>query len=301
MLDKDQHRLDSLHKGVYEDYKDFQNIAKYPQLYNNETNPQYHIIFNKDQSIIAIYKIVEYNQLKLCIPQSFRHSINENIIELRNLVLESAHETLGHGSGEKTYQYLKNYYFGPSMRKDAIHYYNQCDTCQYTMFSIQASYGLAKPLPIPMRLFTHLSIDFLELPPKITEEGKIFNAMWTIVDQFSGYVRITPINKFYVALEIIEILTSTIYPEWGLPDDIVSDMDTQFTSKPFKTWCKYHNINQSIRTAYDIHQEEYYGAQTPLWGLSEAALKFHVSHPSILPLRLTSNIVPRRHPIMVVF
>ena len=81
------------------------------------------------------------------------------------------------------------------------------------MFSTQVAYGLAKPLPIPMRPFTHLSMDFLELPPKITEEGKIFNAVWTIVDRFSGYVRIIPINKSYGAPEIIEIFTSTIYPE----------------------------------------------------------------------------------------
>ena len=230
-------------KRAYEDCKDFQNIAKYPQLYNNETNPQYHIAFNKDQSIIAIYKIVDNNQLKLCIPQNYRRSINENIVELRKLILERAHETLGYGSGEKTYQYLKDYYFWPTMRKDAIDYCKQCDTYQHTMFSTQAPYGLAKPLPIPTRPFTHLSMDFLELPPKITEEGKIFNAIWTIVDRFTEYVKIIPINKSYSAPEIIEIFLTTIYPEWGLRDDIVSDMDTWFTSKLFKAWCKMHNIN----------------------------------------------------------
>ena len=47
-----------------------------------------------------------------------------------------------------------------------------------------------------------------------------------IVDRFSEYVRIIPINKSYIAPEIIEIFTSTIYPKWGLADDIVSDMDT---------------------------------------------------------------------------
>ena len=169
-------------KRAYEDCKDFQNIAKYPQLYNNETNQQYHIAFNKDQSIIAIYKIVEHNQLKLCIPHNCRRSIHEKIVELRNLILESAHKTLGHGSGEKTYQYLKDYYFLPSIGKDAIDYCKQCDTCQHTMFSTQAHYGLAKPLPVPTRPFTHLSMDFLELPPKIIEEGKIFNAVCIIVD-----------------------------------------------------------------------------------------------------------------------
>ena len=83
------------------------------------------------------------------------------------------------------------------MRKDAIDYCKQYDTYQHTMFSMQAPYGLTKPLAIPTRPFTHLSMDFLELPPKITEEGKIFNTVWTIVDRFSGYVKIIPINKSY--------------------------------------------------------------------------------------------------------
>ena len=136
------------------------------------------------------------------------------------------------------------------MHTGAIDYCKQCDTCQHTIFLTQAPYRLAKPLPIPTRPFTHLSMDSLELLTKIIEEGQIFNAVWTIVDRFSGYVRIIPINKSYGAPEIIEIFTSTIYPEWGLPDDIVSDMDTRFTSKPFKAWCEYHNINQSMSTAY---------------------------------------------------
>ena len=99
-------------KRAYEDCKDFYNIAKYPQLYNNETNPQYHITFNNDQSFIAIDKMVDNNQLKVCIPENCRRSINENIVELRNLILESAHETLAYRTGKKPINTLKTTTFG---------------------------------------------------------------------------------------------------------------------------------------------------------------------------------------------
>ena len=77
--------------------------------------------------------------------------IDGELHELRETIIREGHRTLGHASGEKTYYYLKDCYYWPSMRKDTIDYRKQCDTCQQTTFSTQVPHGLARPLPILLR------------------------------------------------------------------------------------------------------------------------------------------------------
>ena len=91
--------------------------------------------------------------------------INGELHELRETIIRVGHRTLGHASGEKTYYYLKDYFYWPSMRKDTIDYCKQCDTYQQTTFSTQAPQVLARPLPIPHQPFTHIAMHFLSLPP----------------------------------------------------------------------------------------------------------------------------------------
>ena len=117
------------------------------------------------------------------------------------------------------------------MGKDTMDFCKQCDTCQHTMFPTQAPYGLAKPLPIPTKPFTHISMDFLTVPSRILEDGSIFDSICTIVDRFSRYVKIVPVHKSTTSAHLIQKFLCQVYPEWGLPEDIVSDRDARLTSK----------------------------------------------------------------------
>ena len=145
------------------------------------------------------------------------------------------------------------------MRKDSINYCSQCDTCQHTTYSTQAPQGLTRPLPIPHQPFTHLAMNFLSLPPKVrTERGKqtIYDTVWTIVERFSSYVTIIPLTKDVKAEELVIKFIHFIDSDWGMPKDIVSDMDPKFTSKAWKTFCDDNNIHQSMSTTYYPRNDE---------------------------------------------
>ena len=131
--------------------------------------------------------------------------------------------------------------------------YRQSDTCQRTTFSTQARQGLPRPLPIPYLSFSHISMDFLSLPPKVRKEHAqeiIYDRVWTIVDRFSQYDKIIPLTKNATAHNLITKFFYHVYPDWGMPQDIVSDQDAKFTSKPWKDFCQTCNIHQSMSTAY---------------------------------------------------
>ena len=185
--------------------------------------------------------------------------IDGELHELRETIIRGGHRTLGHASKEMTYYYLKDYFYWPSMRKYTMDYWKQCDTCQRTTFATQAPQGLARPLPIPHQLFTHVAIDFLSLPPKARKENGqeiIYDQVWTIDDRFFQYVKILPLTKNATAENLISKFFYHVYPDWGMPQDIVSDRDAKFTSKAWKDFCEIFTIHQSMSTAYHTRTNE---------------------------------------------
>ena len=99
------------------------------------------------------------SQVRLCVPDSVDCNVH-----IKNILLNHIHQSLGHASYSKTYHALASHFYWPQMAKDTEQYCKTCGICQLTKQSTQYPFGLLKPLPIPERPFTHISIDFLFLP-----------------------------------------------------------------------------------------------------------------------------------------
>ena len=132
-------------RKTYKDYLDFKLVAQYPQLHNTISSPEFQVTDDSktDPSVITIYKPTKDGSLRICILQNCRRKIDDEVLELREIIIKKAQSTLGHASGEKTYSYLQDYFYWPTMREDSIDYCRQCDTCQHTTYATQAPQGLA--------------------------------------------------------------------------------------------------------------------------------------------------------------
>ena len=107
----------------YHSYPDFQHPAKYPQLDILDTPPKYRIIFSPQLELALISKIAQNGSKQICIPSNCRKREQDGtIIGLRETLIQNAHTTLGHMSGHKTYDYLTDYVYRPTMRKDTMEY-----------------------------------------------------------------------------------------------------------------------------------------------------------------------------------
>ena len=98
-------------------------------------------------------------------------------------------------------------------------------------------------------------MDFLSLPPRtaaiLGRYGEnYFDSLWVLVYRHSGVKKLIPVCKETDGLSLRNIILTEVYSEWGMPDDIVSDRDTRFTSKEWITLCKENYINQSMSTAH---------------------------------------------------
>ena len=153
---------------MYTGCPDFKLVAQYPELHNTVLNPEFTVYKTKEFQFLTIYgNDTNDRSLALCIPKNCRRMIDGELHELRETIIRGGHRTLCHSSGEKTYYYLKDYFYWPFIRKDTMDYCKQCDTCKRTTFSTQAPQGLARPLPIPYQPLTHIAMDFLSLPSKV--------------------------------------------------------------------------------------------------------------------------------------
>ena len=68
----------------------------------------------------------------------------------------------GHSGRERTYRRLKQGFHWKGMKKDVFKFVADRDPCQLNKYETVASPGLLQPLPIPSRLWSDISMDFIE-------------------------------------------------------------------------------------------------------------------------------------------
>jgi len=77
-----------------------------------------------------------------------------------------------------------------------------------------------------------------------------YDCVWVIVDTFSKYKIILPLPLNYTAVQLINVYYTSIYPFFGLLQDIVTDRDILFTLLDWKKFCTQNNITQSMSSTY---------------------------------------------------
>ncbi|KAL0154822.1 hypothetical protein M9458_049085 [Cirrhinus mrigala] len=169
-------------------------------------------------------------------------------LDMRQQVLQWVHTSLsaGHPGISRTLHLVKNSFWWPSMTADTSTFVKSCQICAQSKTPKELPSGLLQPLPIPQRPWSHLSIDFVtDLPPS---QG--FTTILVIIDRFSKSCRLIPLKGLPTAIETALALFNHVFCVYGLPEDIVSDRGTQFTSQVWKAFCKQLDINVSLTSGY---------------------------------------------------
>ncbi|KAI4899012.1 hypothetical protein NFI96_015044, partial [Prochilodus magdalenae] len=152
----------------------------------------------------------------------------------------------GHPGIHRTVGLVRNKFWWPSLSSDVTNHVKACVTCAQAKTPRQFPAGLLQPLPIPHRPWSHLALDFItDLPPS---QG--FTTILVIIDRFSKACRLVPLKKLPTAMETAETIFAEVFRYFGLPEDIVSDRGTQFTSRVWQAFCKQLNISVSLTSGF---------------------------------------------------
>lgn len=140
-----------------------------------------------------------------------------------------AARTGGHQGTDRTLLSLASQFFWPRMSKDVVRWTKECTQCQQNKPNVQAT-GVQPPQPlaIPDTPGAHVSVDFLELPPSTSGNDYLLVA----VDKFTRLIKVAACRKDISSAQAADLLLSLTLPIFGrLPDTLISDRDSRFTSE----------------------------------------------------------------------
>ncbi|KAF1315245.1 reverse transcriptase, partial [Globisporangium splendens] len=148
---------------------------------------------------------------------------------LRHRLLYEYHDSPsgGHLGREKTFLSLSRDYYWPHMYKWVRKYVRTCEICQRVKPSGSTQAPL-RSLAVPSDSWKSVSMDFIFGLPRDTH-GR--NGILVFVDRFSKMVHLAPVSDKISAEKTAKIFVDVVFRLHGLPVEIVSDRDTRFTSK----------------------------------------------------------------------
>ena len=120
------------------------------------------------------------------------------------------------------------------MNKDIKEYIKSCEICCRSKDSRHKPYGFLNPLEIPDRPWTSLSMDFItDLP---TSNG--YTCILVVLDRFTKMGHFIPFPNVPSSEDTAKAFMTHIFKIHGLPNEILTDRGTQFTSKFWTAICK---------------------------------------------------------------
>ncbi|PKA63782.1 putative mitochondrial protein [Apostasia shenzhenica] len=168
--------------------------------------------------------------------------------ELRRRIIWLLHSesARGHSGVEVTTMRVKKVFYWRGLKKLVRKVVAECDICQRNKTENVAYPGLLQPLPLPNKIWSDITMDFIEgLPPS---QGK--NTIWVIVDRMSKYAHFIGISHPFTAASLAQVFIEQIFKLHGMPEKIVSDRDPLFVSKFWRELYKKQGVTLLTSTAY---------------------------------------------------
>ena len=170
---------------------------------------------------------------------------------LRQSIIYELHDTpsAGHPGSSKTKRAVRAHYWWHQMDKHIEEYVRTCASCQRNKPLNDKPAGLLHPIEIPRDRWTSVSMDFITQLP--TSTGPIpYDAIVVFVDRMTKMVRIAPTTSDVTAEGAAQLLHDHVFRHHGVPEDLITDRASIFTSKMFSELATMLGTKQCLTTAY---------------------------------------------------
>ncbi|GKB80449.1 putative reverse transcriptase domain-containing protein, partial [Tanacetum coccineum] len=153
---------------------------------------------------------------------------------MRDLIMHESHKLKYsiHPGSDKMYQDLKKLYWWPNMKAIIAEYVGKCLTCSRVKAERQKPSGLLIQPKIPMWKWERITMDFITKLPK-TSNGH--DTIWVIVDRLTKSAHFIPTRETYSMETLTRLYIKEIVSRHGVPISIISDRDSHFTSRFWKS------------------------------------------------------------------
>lgn len=168
--------------------------------------------------------------------------------KFRNTVMRLAHESImsGHLATSKTINRILTEFYWPGMKSEIKRFCRSCDTCQRTLPNGRVSKVPLVKMPLIDVPFKRVAVDIVGPLHPPTDKGNRF--ILTLIDYASRYpeaIALPGIDTERVAEALVEI-----YSRIGVPEEMLTDMGSQFTSVLMKEVSRLISMRQLTTTPY---------------------------------------------------
>ena len=202
-----------------------EEAKEHPERWTNEHN-------------LLFYKTPVDRYRRIVVPES-----------ARSAVLEMFHDApvAGHPGITRTLLATKEYYYWPNMHKTVNRYVRTCEVCQRMKTRAGKLPGKLKPLEIPEGRWSSIGMDFVVALPK-AKNG--CDAIIVVVDRLTKRAHFIGSKMTMTAVELAKTFNKEIVRLHGLPEEIVSDRDSKFTSNFWTKLSEVVGVQLKMATAY---------------------------------------------------
>ncbi|GJS43331.1 putative reverse transcriptase domain-containing protein [Tanacetum coccineum] len=145
------------------------------------------------------------------------------------------------------YQDLKKLYWWPNMKVEIATYVSKCLTCAKVKAEHQKPSGLLQQPEILEWKWEKITMDFVSGLPR-TPSG--YDSIWVIVDRLTKSAHFLPMKKTDSIEKLAQLYLKEIVCKHGVPTSIISDRDSLFTSRFWKSLQEAMGTQLDMSTAY---------------------------------------------------
>lgn len=158
----------------------------------------------------------------------------------RNNVIVECHSPplCAHGGYHKTIDRIRRQYFWPNMDRDVRSFVRGCEVCKAVKPSNETQRAPMGNFRETSRPWQVLYLDFIGPLPR-SKNGNVH--ILTVVDAFSKFVHAQPMRTAN-SKNLISFLENRIFLVFGVPEIIICDNGTQFTSTDFKNFLIRYDV-----------------------------------------------------------
>ena len=122
-------------------------------------------------------------------------------------------------------------------------YCKTCGICTTTKDMNSKLTGLLHSLLIPDRLWKSIGMDFMGPLPKLNN----FSYLLVVIDQLTSQVHLVPTTMTVTTRGVAWLILKEVMRLHGIPESIVSDRDTKFTSI---FWKELHTVTHKTESMF---------------------------------------------------
>ena len=168
--------------------------------------------------------------------------------QLRVRVLQYLHDHVlaGHFGQNRTLALVRREYTWPELRTFVRDYCRSCILCKRNKAPRHRPYGLLKPLPVPLRPWDSISMDFIEQLPLSGE----YDAILVIVDRASKQVILIPCDIYITSVQLAQLFLIHVFSKHGVPSHVTCDRGKEFISAFFRSLGELLNMKMHYTSGY---------------------------------------------------